>query len=75
MSFYGLSIRSKYANLTNYELQQVVAEIKEDYPQCGNLQMKGHLLSRGLRVQQQRIRDTLRSVDRGFYNNVDGYSL
>ena len=44
-------------SLTDAELQDVMREIKVEHPQCGNLQMKGILLSKGLRVQQKRIRD------------------
>ncbi len=63
MSAYGLSIRGRYSDVTDAELEQVMSEIKSVHPQCGNIQMKGHLLSRGLRVQQRRIRETLRAVD------------
>jgi len=63
LSQFGLSVRSRYSNLTDAELKQIMSDIKEDHPQCGNLQMKGFLLSKGIRVQQQRIRETLRAVD------------
>ena len=63
MVLFGLSVSSEYANLSNSELDQVIGEIKLDFPTCGNKQMQGHLRSRGYRVQQIRIREALRRVD------------
>lgn len=60
---YGISIRATYANLTDTELQEMVANYQANHPMCGNRQMRGHLLSRGFRVQQQRIREAQRAVD------------
>ena len=40
-----------------------VSEIQYMFPMCGNLQMLGHLHYRGLRVQQVRVRESLRRVD------------
>lgn len=59
----GISIRSRYADLTDAELNRLVEDIQSEYPGCGNRQMKGHLLSRGFRVQQSRIREAQRTVD------------
>ena len=63
MTDYGLSITAEYTLLTDEELDSVVEEIQVDFPTCGNRQMQGHLLSRGIRVQQQRIREAQRRVD------------
>ena len=63
MSRYGLLISPEYASLSDNELDDVVREIKVDFPMCGNRQLQGHLLCRGYRVQQQRIRDCQRRVD------------
>ena len=60
MSKYGLSIHTTYAGLTDNELDSVISEIHREFPMCGNKQMGGHLFSRGLRVQQHRIRESMR---------------
>ena len=60
---YGISIRATYANITDTELKGLVAEIQHAHPFCGNRQMRGHLLSRGFRVQQHRIREAQREID------------
>ena len=58
-----ISIQASYANLTDAELNRLVEDIQSEYPSCGNRQMKGHLLSRGFRVQQHRIREAQRTID------------
>lgn len=63
MTDYGLSVRMQYAVLTEQELDSIVSAIQEQFPMCGNRQMQGHLLSRGYRVQQVRIRESQRRVD------------
>lgn len=60
MSEYGLSIGSQYTSLTDDELDQIVITIQDQFPNCGNRQMYGHLLSQGYRVQQERIRESQR---------------
>ena len=63
MSEFNLTIRSYYTQLTDHELDRVVLEIHRNIPTCGNRQLQGCLLARGLRVQQHRIREAHRRVD------------
>ena len=63
MSLYGLSITSMYTDISDEELDEVVRDIQRQFPMCGNRQMQGHLLSRGIRLQQIRIRESQRHVD------------
>lgn len=63
VSEFGLSIRAQYSTITNDELDRLVREFQVQYPLCGNRQMSGHLLSRGYRVQQNRVRESQRRVD------------
>ena len=58
MSEFGLSVSGQYANITDDYLDQVV---KMNFPYVAL--MRGHLLALGLRVQQQRIRESQRRVD------------
>ena len=63
MELYNLSVRATYATISNQELDQLIREISRFFPMCGSKQMAGHLLSRGFRIQQSRIRESLRRVD------------
>ena len=63
MTEYGLSISSQYTDVTDEYLEQVLISIQKEYPWCGNRQMCGHRLARGLRVQQHRIRELQRKID------------
>lgn len=65
MELYQFSVRSLYANISDQELDVIVEQIQEQFGLCGNRVMKGHLLSRGVRVQQLRIRESQRRVDPG----------
>ena len=64
-SAYGrvLSISSQYAEVTDKYPEVVMSSIQKEYPWCGNRQMCGHLLARGLRVQQHRVREIQRKID------------
>jgi len=63
MSEYVLNVRAFYSALTDDRLDTIVGEIQAQFPTCGNRQMQGHLLARGIRVQQRRIRESQRRVD------------
>ena len=63
MTLFDLSISSAYTSLSDVDLDQVVHDIKVEFPTCGCKQMQGHLQARGLRVQQLRVRESLRRVD------------
>ena len=63
MCEYGLSVSSMYSEMGDNELDDVINSIHHNFPLCGNKQMSGHLLSRGIRVQQHRIRESMRRVD------------
>ena len=58
MSEYGLSIHALYSQLTDQQLDEIVRDIQNHSPTIGNRQMQGHLLARGIRVQQHRVRVT-----------------
>ena len=60
---YGLSILSKYANLTQQELDNVVKKILEQFPKTGYKRMIGYLMAKGIRVQEKKVREAMRRVD------------
>jgi len=63
MTEYNLSIRSLYSDINDDQLDAIVEEVTTHFPMCGNRQMQGHLTARGLRVQQERVRESQRRVD------------
>ena len=65
MTTYNLSVRSFYSQISDAVLDATVSEISAQFPTCGNRQMQGHLIARGVRVQQQRVRESMLRVDPG----------
>lgn len=63
MSEFGLSVTALYSTITDQELDSLVSQIKEDFPNCGSRLMHGHLLRRGHRISQIRVREALHRVD------------
>ena len=63
MSTYDLSIRSTYASITDERLDELVASVQRLFPNWGNRQMYGHLVSHGIRVQYYRVRESQSRVD------------
>ena len=59
----NLSVSSVYSQISDDELDVLVADIKHTFPNCGYRLMRGHLLNQGHRVTQMRIRDSLHRVD------------
>ena len=60
---FGLSVRALYANLSDAELDEIVKSINQHHPTCGNAQMQGHLISKGYRIQQICIQESMRRID------------
>lgn len=60
---WGLSVSASYAVMADEDLDQIVSAIVNDFPNCGYKRMTGFLLARGLRVQHERIRESMRRVD------------
>ena len=63
MSDAGILIRDYYSTITNSELDEIVRHVQQQYPMCGNRQMQGHLIVRGYRIQQTRLRESQRRID------------
>ena len=59
----GLYVSSTYSDINDEDLDAHVQQIKESFPRAGSRMLHGHLLSRGLRVQHYRVRESLRRVD------------
>lgn len=63
LQHFGLSVRGTYSNLTDQELDLTVQEILRVHPNTGNRRMSGYLAARGVRIQQRKIRESMRRVD------------
>ena len=59
----GLSMRDTYAVLTEQELDEIIKNVLVEFPNCGYKSMRGHLLSAGYKVQENRIRESMRRAD------------
>lgn len=63
MKHYGFSISQQYCDLSDTELDKLVEDILKDFPNCGYRRMSGILESRKVRVQESRVRSSMRNVD------------
>lgn len=63
MSDARLSIRAAYSQLNGSQLNEVVLSIQQQFPNCGNRQMYGPLLSQGIRVQYRRVCEAQYRID------------
>lgn len=63
MSAYNLSIRDTYSTLSDVELDAIVLQKQNEFPNWGNRQMYGYLISRGIRVQFSRVRESQSRID------------
>ncbi|CAB3983114.1 Hypothetical predicted protein [Paramuricea clavata] len=55
--------RNSYSCMSDSDLDQLIARIVSEFPNCGYRQMRGHLRVRGFNIQWNRIRDSMRIVD------------
>ena len=62
MKQYGIILHN-YAPLSDSELDTIVKEITSLFPQCGEKTVSGRLKSRGIVIQRERVRESLRRVD------------
>ena len=63
MSEYNLSIQSTYLLISDTDLDAIVRDIQTGFPGWRNRQVYGCLISRGIRVQFQRVREAQRRTD------------
>ena len=63
MMEFGITIRSTYSTIDDEQLDRIVSDLQRHYPNCGYHLLKGHLAAMGHRLQESRIRDSLRRID------------
>lgn len=54
---------SRFSNLTDAQLDGIVAEIKPTHPNTGEINIAGHLRARQVKVQRKRVRESIHRVD------------
>ena len=59
----GISVRGTYAKLTDTELDDIVMNILQEFPNSGYKSMRGHVLSQGHKLQENRVRESMRRAD------------
>ncbi len=63
MRNFGIRIGDCYSSIDDHDLESIVNNIIRDFPNIGYKRMSALLFSRGLRIQQNRVRETMRQVD------------
>ena len=55
--------RHYYVDISDTDLDDIVSGISGTFPKCGEKMTDGRLRSRGILVQRDRVRESLRRVD------------
>ena len=63
LSEYSLLITDRYADISNEDLDNQVMEVFQMFPNCGYHRMLAFLETKGLRVQEKRVRESMHRVD------------
>jgi Fe2+ transport system protein FeoA len=60
---FGMSMGTKFCVISDEDLDDIIRSIMQQYPECGQKMMQGHLKERGIVVQQTRVRESMRRTD------------
>ena len=63
MAYYDLRVHDTYSSILDDELDNLIDRTNKAYPMWGARQMYGHLISLGIRVQFQHVRELLSCTD------------
>ncbi|KAF6723412.1 hypothetical protein FQA47_022497 [Oryzias melastigma] len=63
MADFGLSVRQRYSQISDEQLDQAILQIKTEMPTAGYRMVKGRLLSMGINTQWQRLTASMHRVD------------
>ncbi|RVE66924.1 hypothetical protein OJAV_G00112930 [Oryzias javanicus] len=63
MADFGLSVRQRYSQISEEQLDQAIQQIKTELPTAGYRMVKGRLLSMGINVQWQKLTASMHRVD------------
>lgn len=54
---------SPYADISDHDLDEIIVRIHRSFPNSGLVMIQGHLLSEGVHVQRQRVREAVARCD------------
>ena len=63
MREFSISARNKYSSVSDEELDNIILDIKRNFPNTGYKRMNGFLSQRGYTVQQHRVIESMHRVD------------
>lgn len=63
MEEYNLPVRQTYSNLANDEMKQEVQDLRSSFPNVGYRTIQSLLLSKGLKIQEHKVRHAVRECD------------
>lgn len=63
MQEFSMSIQESYSDISDNDLDEKVALLKQDYPNAGYRMISGLLVQEGIRPQQHRVRECMHRVD------------
>ena len=63
MSEYGINYQERYTTISDNELDNTITQIYRDQHKMGEIMLMGHLRSKGIDVQQKRLREAIHRVD------------
>ena len=63
MNEFGLQISNCYSDINNSDLESIVRNLTDEFPNIGYKNISGLLLAKGSRTQQDRILKIMRTVD------------
>ena len=63
MTVFNLAVRDTYSSISDAELDYIIYGVQQQFPNWGNRLMYGHLISIGVRVQFNRVRESQSRID------------
>ena len=60
---FGVSVRDTYSDINDTSLDITVRNICQQFPNCGCKMVRSHLLSKGIKIQEYRVKESMRRVD------------
>ena len=61
---YGLESTTMYSDMSDDQFDEITVQYVHTHPYCGRRSYQGFLRSAGVRIQQTRVRESLRRIDR-----------
>ena len=55
--------QERYSDVSEEQLREVVAEVKQNHSRAGEVMLQGHLRARGIHVQRSRVRQAIYQAD------------